>query len=554
MSDWVTRIYQGFRGVDFRGGELSLSRSPDSLNVWRDHKQADGICTRPGMLLLTDMNAPVRGIWFFRGIMLVQCGTALYTVSDGVPSLLYEGVSDSPASAFMYDDIWYFLDGQRYLCYDGTAIRQVEGYVPTTSIGRKPSGGGTKHEDVNMLSDFRINTFCADGESTEFYLDYMNISSVSEVLINDVSAAVDSYTVDCSRGMVCFTEAPQAPEAEGQDNVSITYRKQVPEHRRAIERCRLLQVFDNRVFVSGNPDFPNVVWHCMLQDPTYFSDLDYYREGMDASEIRGLVAGNNALWVFRRPSEANTNVFYHTPSIDSEYGKVYPSVHSSIALGCCGRAINFEDDIVFFSPRGMEGISGDVTTEQVASHRSTLIDSKLTAAEDYENMILCEWEGYLLVLIGRQCFLADSRAVFSHEGHAEYEWFYWDMERPICSALVYDGILYLGTADGIYTLTDREASLHSYWTTPKDKFGAPSQQKTTNKRGCVVESGGDVTVSVKTEDTEWEQVESYEGITDSFVCQIKRKKFKDIQVKFESSTRFRLESATLECFVGGYLK
>ena len=43
----VTRVYGGFRGVDFRGEEVNLSRSPDCLNVWKDYKDVDGIRTRP---------------------------------------------------------------------------------------------------------------------------------------------------------------------------------------------------------------------------------------------------------------------------------------------------------------------------------------------------------------------------------------------------------------------------------------------------------------------------------------------------------------------------
>ena len=43
-------------------------------------------------------------------------------------------------------------------------------------------------------------------------------------------------------------------------------------------------------------------------------------------------------------------------------------------------------------------------------------------------------------------------------------------------------------------------------------------------------------------------------LTDYLVARIKQKKFKDIQLKFSSDSRFSLESATLECFVGGYIK
>ena len=162
-----------------------------------------------------------------------------------------------------------------------------------------------------------------------------------------------------------------------------------------------------------------MIYHCSLSDPTYCSDLDYYNEGLDTSEVKGLVAGNNVLWVFKEPSQVNTTVFYHTPTIDSEYGKIYPSTHSSISTGCIGKAINFNDDILFFSDRGVEGISGDITTEQVIAHRSSVVDRKLIAEPNYKDMLLAEWEGYLLVFIDNKVYLADSRAMFDNEGHIE---------------------------------------------------------------------------------------------------------------------------------------
>ena len=70
-DDLVTRVYSGFRGVDFRGDEINLARSPDSLNVWRDYKKTEGICTRPAMELLMSFQQPVYGVFFFNGEMLV---------------------------------------------------------------------------------------------------------------------------------------------------------------------------------------------------------------------------------------------------------------------------------------------------------------------------------------------------------------------------------------------------------------------------------------------------------------------------------------------------
>lgn len=550
----VSRIYNRFRGADFRGDEISLVRSPDCLNVWRDYSEVESIRTRPAMEQNTLFDEPVYGVFFFNDLMLVHSGSKLYSVKSGDKILIYSGLNERASNSFIYNNIWYFQDGKNYLQHDGETVSPVVGYIPTTTIANKPGGGGTIYEDVNLLSAGRINTFLSDGESTEYHLDSINIDVDFEPVVKVNDEQVYNFTVNYVDGVISFNEAPPVPFTDGRDNVSVEFRKTVEGYSDRIQKCTLLQVFDNRVFFSGNPDFPNMVWHCSLNDPTYCSDLDYYEEGLDTSAVRGLVAGNNALWVFREPSQANTTVFYHTPTLDADYGKIYPSQHSSVTTGCVGKAVNFNDDIVFFSERGMEGISGDITTEQVVAHRSSLVDRKLTAEEGYKDMILEEWEGYLLVIVGDKIYLADSRTAFDLEGQTEYEWFYWDMGRNITCARVQNGVLYLGASDGVYTLTDCVSDVESRWVTPKDKFKNPNKQKTSNKRGCLVEAGGDVSVYVKTDKTDFELVGEYSNIADHFTCRIKRKKFKDIQLKFQSMTRFSLESATLECFIGGYIK
>ena len=557
MADLVRRVYSNFRGVDFRGEEINLTRSPDALNIWKDYKETESIRTRPALQQTIKFDTKVYGIFFFKGVQLVHSGTKLFKMDGANKVELYTGLKEANSSSFVYDDKWYFKDGAHYLVYDGTTIKEVVGYIPTTTIARKPMGGGTKYEEVNMLSDYRINSFLSDGGSFDFFLDVVNIDSdfVPVVTVNDEVVPVEDYTVDYAEGKITFNNyTPDAPLTAGQDNLTVKFKKAVPKYQNAINNCTMIQVFDNRVFFSGNPDFPNMIWHCSLNDPSYCSDLDYYREGMDEAAVRGMVAGNNALWVFREPSSANTTVFYHTPTLDEEYGKIYPSSHSSVTTGCIGRAINFNDDIVFFSDRGMEGISGDITTEQVVAHRSTLVDSKLTSEPDYKDMLLDEWEGYLFVFIGSKVYLADSRAVFTNENHYEYDWFYWDLGKKIICSCVNGGMLYLGTEDGIYSLSDNTADVESYWTTPLDKFNNPHKLKTTNKRGCVAEATGSVTVQTKLEDTDWEQIGTYENVTDYFVSRIKRKKFKDIQLRFYSPKRFSLETVTLECFIGGYIK
>jgi hypothetical protein len=506
----------------------------------------------------------VRNILFYKDEMVLACRSAVWREKNGELEHIANGwTSDTPISIpFMFKDKLYFRCTDGYVAYDGKEhgnylYENVTPYVPTTTIGRKPSGGGKEYEDVNLLTGRRINSFVPDGESKAFHLDATNIKKIIKASYyahvgDKVPYEQAPYTVDKEKGIVTFTEgAPPVVLTDGQDSVFIEFEAESGEGK--IDNCTECQVFDNRVFVGGDKDYPSYIRHSKLEDPTYFGSLDYYTEGFDNSLIKSIVAGTDALYVFREPSQEHTTIFKHRPTIDAEYGKIYPSEHSSIAIGCVGKAINFNDDIVFFSEKGMEGVGGDITTENAVQHRSSMVDRMLTAEKEYKNMILTEWDGYLLVIIGDKIYLADSRAATTVEGHTEYDWFYWEMEKEITCATVHDGMLYLGTADGVYTL-DGEDNLESYWTTPKDKFRSPAKLKTTNKRGCVCEATGDITVFAKTEDTEFEENGTYEDVKDYFVCRIKRKKWKDIQLKFYSNTRFSLESATLEAFVGGYIK
>ena len=627
----ITRNYANFRGVDFTDNEVSLTRSPDSLNMFKDYRKL-GKCieTRPEVELVATYDNTIFGLFWYKvgntEMQIVHSGTKLYKVVGDTKEELFTGMMPARSNAFVYNQILYIKDGINYLKYDGETISQVVGYIPTTSIGRKPAGGGTIYEDVNMLSAWRKNTFLGDGESTLYALDTGEIDGEAPIVSVQIGKKLTLLTplvdYDYSVGTedeaatILFKVAPPKPSTDGRDNVFVTFKKTVAGYADRINKCTLLAVFDNRVFFSGNQDYPNTVWHSSLNNPTYCSDLDFYNEGLDLSPVRSMVAGNNALWVFKEPSQANTTVFYHNPVVDAEYGKIYPSTHSSIATGCVGAGINFNDDIAFFSDRGMEAINGDVTTEQVIAHRSSMVDSRLLSEVNYKDMLLEEWEGYLLVIIDNKVYLADSRAMYQNENHMEYEWFYWELDKTITCTKVKDGVLYIGTADGIYKLgydeseytevtfkeeeggyaaydlkagkyitvlggrqyrfilntdankvyldeeglkSDAEliyfVSPLSYWTTPEDEFNYPQYQKTTNKRGCVIDmEGNEVTVSARIDNKEFEVINTYTNVKGYVVSRIKKKKWKSIQLKFSSNTPFNLYSNTLEAYVGGYVK
>lgn len=563
-GDLITRQYANFRGVDFTGEDVSLFRSPDALNMWKNYRNL-GKCieTRPDIELFKEFNNTIYGLFFYTintiEHMIIHCGVGLFDYNMNTKELKTikaMGMNPRRSEYFIYNNIFYIKDGINYLEYDGETCSEVVGTIPTTSIGRAPSGGGTTYQDVNLLTPYRKNSFCADGTSTQYHLDTTGISNSNVTCwVNGTQLSANDFTVDAVNGIITFTTAPAAPLTDGQDNVIIQFYKEVNGYRDRINKCTLLCVFDNRVFFSGNQDYPNTIFHSSLDDPRYVSDLDFYNEGLDMAKVKAMVPGNNALWVLKEPSQGNTTIFYHNPTIDSEYGKVYPSTHSNISTGCVATGINFNDDIIFFSDRGMEGINGDVTTEQVVAHRSSLVDSKLLTEENYKNLILQEWEGYLLVIIDNKIYLADSNAMFTNDTHPEYEWFYWELSKNITYATVKDSILYLCSDDGIYTMTKKNTEIESYWTTCEDNFKNPNMRKTTNKKGCVVDMDGEeITISAKIDDGDFEEIGTYENTKGYIVSRIKKKKWKDIQLRFSSAKPFYLRSCTLESFVGSYVK
>lgn len=555
----ITRNYTNFRGVDFsnRKDEVSLYRSPDSINMWKNYKNNRGqaIESRPDIELVEAYTDTIWGLFFYSyggaTHRIVHAGTKLYDNKN----VIYSNMATHKSQAFKYNSSLYIKDGTNYLVYDGKTVKEVEGYIPTTTISRSPSGGGTVYEDVNLLTGVRKNSFCADGASKDYITDSEGFDSDYKVRVwVNGKEVTTGFTTTPSTGKVTFSTAPTEPDTVGQDNVIIQFRKTIAGYRDKIDKCTLLEVFDNRVFFAGNPDYPNMLWHCSLEDPTYCSDLDYYKEGLDDAAIKALVSGNNALWVMKEPSQSNTTIFYHNPTIDDEIGKVYPSIHSSISTGCISTGVNFNDDIVFLSERGLEGISGDITTEQALGHRSTLVDSKLLNEANYKNILLEEWEGYLLVIVDNHIYLADSKAKTTINEHLEYEWFYWQFDMNITGTRVKDGVLYLCSEKSIYTLTKADTNIEAYWTTLEDEFRYPQYYKNTNKKGCVVDCNGSITISVKTDNKNFETINTYSNTKGYVVNKKKKKKWKSIQYKFSSTQPFELYSATLESYVLSYVK
>lgn len=580
LTDLITRKYSNFRGVDFSNSEVNYYRSPNAKNMWKNYEDGS-IETRPGMKLLDTFGNRIYGLFFLNKDdvlhVLVHAGTKLlkwanYPNTPAETTELFSGMNVRESNSFVFDNTLFIKDGINYLEYDGTSVKEVEGTVPITSYWKNPDGSTSIDSDtdadlvyqpVNCLTNLRKNQFIADGESKSYQLDATDLDMASTYLMTATVNGVNKtenidFSVDRTKGIVTFNEAP-AKDVE----VMITYSKTANGYKERILNCTLMCEFDNRFFFAGNPNYPNAVFHCELNDPRYIRDTAYYECGIDEALVKAIIPGNGVLWVLKEINQNSSSVYYMTPTLDSTYDKIYPSQNGSISLGCVSTGINFNDDIVFFSNRGLEGISSSsMYSEQILQHRSSLVDGRMLAESDYKNVKIAEYNGFLMCLMGSHIYLADSRQKFQNSTNdIEYEWYYWEFHNNINFIKEYRGDLYLGNATGqLFVLegtTDNGADIESYWTTYKDDFGYPSYTKTANKRGNVVDlkvmNNDDIKVDTIVDGILKEKT----TVSDSkgyAAYRIKDKKFKEIQLKFSSNQPFGLFSATLQGFVAGYIK
>lgn len=616
IYDPVRKIYSNFRGVDFTDENVSETRSPDALNMWKNYKTlGKKIETRPDIELQLTMSNTIFGLFFYTisnvDHLIIHSGTSLFDYNPNtkvLTTIKATGMNPAKSVGFVYNNILFIKDGLNYLEYNGSVCKDVEGTIPNVAIHNMNNNSTKMIQEANLITDYCYEEYLPDGTKTEFPLSQKEVSNVTVWDISGVNEVqiTTGFTVDTTTGLVTFDKAPE--KSADKASIKIKYSK-TSDGRNIINKCKLACIFDNRVFFSGNQDYPNMLVWCGLNDPRYVGTSSYATQGTSVSQIKALVPGNNALWVFKEPSQENTTIFYTVPTelYDGKLEqtvKTYASSHSSITTGCQATGINFNDDIVFFSDRGMEGISGSITTEQVLGHRSTLVDRKLLNEENYKNMELVEWEGYLLVIIDNKIYLADSKQKVQNDDHVEYEWFYWEMAKKIKTATVHNDILYLCSeedfvrnelgykkyTDGtniywydevnnkvydnegnesqvlietltavmqseIYTLTDTSSNVKSYWTTKLDDFGYPQMLKTTNKRGFKSNVTGDeITIETKLDNNEFQKLGTFKNTKGYIVSKIKKKKWNRIQLRYSSDTQFGIYEIVLESYVGSYVK
>lgn len=505
-----------FLGVDFTSSplEVDLRRSPNAVNLINNDGYNE---TRYGYNVLNTVGTKINGVWNIDtnigDLFLVHSGTSLYQCSSDFKdvTLVLSGMSDNRSQGLYFDEYLVIFDGVRpvvFSKFDGVNYEAKFldecGYIPTTSVSRDENGGGTDYEQYNLMSPYAINTFIAkriegelDNEGNHTYtdqnifkLDRGNIKSIVSVeKLTDTAnwKLVEDYEFDLTKGEVYFT--PGASPILGRDNVRITYEFDNSEYKSKINKCNIITLYGyegngNRIFATGNPDFPNYDYWCGQDNPLYWPDENFAKIGIEP--IIGYSKLNDGtLAILKKHSDTDNTIYYRSYNLLDTI-EVFPLQDGVKNIGCVGKysITNLLNDPLMLTNQGVFAIIGN-NGEKYAMQRSYYVNGKLLKENNLEEAYSLSVDGKYYLAINNHVYVADSRYL-SYPKHSkteqyQYEWWYWD-NIPARVLFSWNNKLYFGTGDGKIcsfgpNYVDDKNNVYAYWETPFINFDSNQQSK-----------------------------------------------------------------------------
>ena len=522
-----------FLGADFTS-EASTVDDTKSPNVENMIRSVPGkIRKRMGYKLFADYGEPIYGVHHLSttDVWLIHAGNKLYNLTapkgskwidhvnnfivdntvdennillqtgDVSITLVYTGMAEHRSVSFQLNQKLVILDGTKIRIFDGTQVRLVEdmAYVPTLSIGKKPQGGGTDYEPLNLLQPAFIEMFYVPSNDPDvptsvktFQLTFGDLDNTEVIawVLNssgewDEKEENTDFTVDREEGTVTFTTAPGASPIEGEDNVKIQAYRTVDGYADRINHCTIGAMFGvngagDRLFVSGNPDqgvnddgdlytYINCDWFSQQYDPTYFADTWYSKLGSDTSAIMGYSIINNYLAAHKDYNELTQSILIREGDlVDDE--PVFKLINTLQGAGAISRyCFNYlATEPVFLTRLGIFAVTAqDITGEKYAQDRSYYLEGKLLKEEHLENAIAYSWKDYYILSINDHLYILDGLQPIRTDrsrpyATRQYVGFYFT-NVPASVFFEIDGELFFGATDGkVYKWYTDDKALESY--------------------------------------------------------------------------------------------
>lgn len=599
-----TTIYNNFKGVDF---------TSDSSNVWKRRSPT-------GKNMVPDLNGNpwkrtgwevaitqsdfrvaypyadtilVKNIYSFelagQDHLIIFCNCGVFAYTDGSLSHLVTFTTDEPYRGFFYEGNgnagFYFFGNKEIYAYKYNEVAntfscgEVSPYIPTTLIGREPTGGGTVYESVNLLTRRRKEMFLGDDTSTVFYVS-MGIDSTKTVTVkskdtdgewqtltagSQIVSGVD-YVLNTTLGTITFASA-KPPVVTGEDNILVEYTAATQSGAvNAFFDSKTVSIYGtgliNSIFVGGCSDdnYASRVWYSAVGDPSYFPDLNYFVAGSNDTKIMGLIKVGEFLGVVKQGNDIDATIYLAYPmSFDSN--TAYAVKQSVTGIGALSNRCfaNLEDESLFLSQEGVMAIEPTIdTAERQIKNRSYFVNKKLLAESNLDKAFSYVWNGFYMLCVNNHVYLLDGsqkQSWANEKTNLQYEAYYWENIPATCMA-TYNDFLYFGDtsgricrfktvdADGDTAYNDNGSAIECEWSTPLDNDGATHFFKNLQKKGCLVTisplASTSVSVSVKADGGAEEVIGTMEcanvTVPQEYYMNRKVKKYKRLQIIAKNNT------------------
>lgn len=420
----------------------------------------------------------------------------------------FSDANEHISRSFQLNNKCYIIDGKGIYQYnvDGgssvESIGQDNAYIPTVTIGKEPSGGGTAYEALNLIQPGFYELFQGKENKTQFQLSFSGLDATAcrAWLLNSNAEWVAKYenadfTVNRTTGKITFSTAPGESPITGEDNVKILAYRTVPDYRDRIVKCTTGILFGvagagDRLFVTGNPDHPNWDFYSQQYDPTYFPDLGYSVLGSEQSQIMGYAIVNNYLTTFKDGFDMSQSVFVRegdllkTGEEEKETSEpVFKLINTLQGEGVLAPYTfgYLQTEPLFLTKAGVFAITEqDITGEKYTQNRSFYLDGTLRKEPNLEDAIATVYDNQYILAVNNQLFVLDglqATRTDKSEPYAtrQYAGFY--CTNVPATYIWSDDALCFGTADGrvcrFYTddkspdsYNDDGKAIYACWETP----------------------------------------------------------------------------------------
>ena len=519
-KDQALRTRAGLATTVERSFHIQTSGMGDSLTykvyspvrVYRDGKPEDYVCCSCEF----ETSRANRVFHFYR---FNESGSATHVSS--LTFLDYEDGDPYATGMFMFaanptaDGIGLyavFNSGDIYSMNKNFELQKIdksEIYAPLVVVnavgfddtGSPPVVSGTQFEGYNLLSGAFRTAFTTDGKAHEFKLPLDNLtmnngespaveytgtdgtvtrweSFSNTMFYAQASAEIGGETVTVKlyrrSGIIEFSTGVDTPyplPGSISNNLIVTAWKTDPEATKKIANMQFATWFGGdrsginggtRLFVSGNPDHPNLVHWSDINNPLYFPENNYAYIGESSQKVTGFGKQTDILVIFKEheiysAEYVSGNTYTAQDVVDGKVvdvtanAAIFPITPINSGIGCdCPNTIQLCNNRLIWatSDGAVYGLmAANQASERNVRKLSAMIESRLKAEDRYllKSALSCDVDGHYMLFVWNRVYLLDYMdgvfqyyVTYSDERKAQrnMSWYCWEFPEECMPAAV----------------------------------------------------------------------------------------------------------------------